>query len=268
VSGSATGGNQGSGGTGINGTAVVGGIVGSLLFSGMLAVIALIVILGTIILCCLDILLAPLVLFCTVVPVCSSDSGGGGVNADQIATIDQGDGSGDLYADSVPKGVLKPIQKAGALCPDIGPIVIAAQIQQASAFNAKLVGPDGRKGISQLPPDKFKQFGKDDDNNGKTSALDATDSIMAQGRYMCSLSDDIYRLLINNQVSGDRLDLTLAAYDVGLDAIKQAKGVPDNAKTKSYIVGVRSGFAVFAGIVKTPDGSPYPTLSSSPTGGQ
>ncbi len=261
-------GKVGSGGKGLDATTIMVGLFGSVVTSWMMALIALVVILGGLIFCCVAVVMWPVMLFCILIPVCGDSGGGGGMNGDAVVTADQGDGSGDLYADSVPKDVLKPIQDAGALCPDIGPIVIAAQIQQASAFNAKLIGPDGRKGISQLPPDKFKQFGKDDDHNGKVSALDATDSIMAQGRYMCSLSDDINKLLGSNQVSGNQLDLTLAAYESGLDAVKQAKGVPDNEKTKSYIVGVRSGFALFAGAVKPPSGSAYPTISAQPTGGQ
>lgn len=119
-----------------------------------------------------------------------------------------------------------------------------------------------------MPPDKFTEFGEDSDDNGKTSALDAEDSITAQGKYLCDLAEDIDTLRADKEVEGDSLDLTLAAYDVGLDAVKQAHGVPDTPRSKSYVSAIRSQFSVYSGAVKPPDGSPYPTGSGIPTTAQ
>ncbi|WP_210594196.1 hypothetical protein [Streptomyces sp. GESEQ-35] len=124
--------------------------------------------------------------------------------------------------------------------------------------------PDGAEGISQAPPDKFEEFGEDESGNDKTSGLDPKDSIMAQGRYMCSLAKQIDTLLDTKQVKGDPLDLTLAADDIGLDAVKQAKGIPAGSEANAYVYGVRRSFALYAGAMKPPEGEDYPSMSPRP----
>ncbi len=209
----------------------------------------------------------PIVIFCSIFNVCGSggDGGGdGGEKGDRVMEVNNGDGREELYSPAVPTDLLRTVRDAGALCFQIGPVVVAAQIQQESGWNEKLVGTDGAEGISQVPPDKFEEFGEDDDNNGKTSGLDPEDSIMTQGRYLCSLAKQIDTLLDTKKVKGDPLDLTLAAYDVGLDKIKKAKGVPEASDANTYVVGVRSSFALYAGVVKPPEGEDYPTMSPAP----
>lgn len=158
---------------------------------------------------------------------------------------------------------MDPIQNAGELCGAIGPIVIASQIEKESGFNKTLVGPNGEEGISQLPPEIFKQYGKDDDDNGKTSALDAEDSIMAQGRYLCELAKQGQQLIDDGVIqetgedgtSNTSLDLALAAYDVGMDAVKAAKGVPQTNEAQGYVLAIRAQFAKYQGIGAPPSGA-------------
>ncbi|WP_051941292.1 lysozyme family protein [Phaeacidiphilus oryzae] len=183
-------------------------------------------------------------------------------NPSDAITALQGDGKGDLAPGSVPADLRSPIEKAGKLCDGIGPVVIAAQIQYVSGFNTTMDGPDGKKGVSQLPPDKFKQFSQDDDKNNNVTPLDATDSIMAQGRYLCSLYGDVQQLVSSGQAQGDVLSMTLAAYGVGLDAVKQAKGVPNTNDGQGYVLGVRVYFSLFEG---QGIGTTLPSVSALPT---
>jgi hypothetical protein len=238
---------------------------GSLLFFGcLLPLLLLCVMAGTLVASALGYIFWPIMLLCKIgIPICKSDSGST-TNSDVVIQAYQSDGKGQLNSQVVPSQYLTYVQDAGKECDQIGPVVIAAQIQQASGFDEKLVGPDGAEGISQLPPDKFKEFGEDSDGNGQTSALDAEDSIMAQARYMCSLAKDIDSLVANNEVKGDRLDMTLAAYKVGLDSVKQAKGVPDDDRAQSYIISVRSGFSMYLSGTGLSGGSAYPSLSPRP----
>ncbi|WP_329473057.1 transglycosylase SLT domain-containing protein [Streptomyces sp. NBC_01723] len=237
--------------------------------------IILIILIGAIIVFIIYTFFLPLVIICDIFG-CGGGAGGATGDSSQVAEAFGGDGRGELYEPSVPGEFLEYIKNAGAECTQIGPVVIASQIQLESMFNERLVGPDGAEGISQLPPDKFEEFGEDEDDNDKTSALDAADSIMAQGRYMCSLAEHIDELVANNEVEGDLLDLTLAAYHVGLDTVKESGGVPAHSGAQSYVYGVRSSFVVYSGAVKVPEGSAYPTISPlpldsinpSPTGGQ
>ncbi|QXE39159.1 lytic transglycosylase domain-containing protein [Streptomyces sp. GMY02] len=180
--------------------------------------------------------------------------GGGGDGAgeapdpDRISEIIQGDGSGEFDPKSVPEGMADPIAEAGALCPGIGPIVIAAQIDQESGFQNNKTGPEGEQGVSQLPPDVFTRLGEDDDDNGETSALDAADSILAQGRYMCELADQM-RPLVSAEPLNDLVSLTLAAYDAGPDAVLEAGRVPRTNASQQYVLAVRAKFAIYEGAV-------------------
>jgi len=210
--------------------------------------------------------------------------GGGGGSADnyssdndtanQMLTVLQGDGKGELDTSTVPDDLVDPIQKAGELCDAIGPIVIASQLEKASGFNSALVGPKGELGISQLPPAIFTQYGKDDDNNGKTSATDNKDSIMAQGRYMCDLASQGQKLLDDGTVvkttdkdgntTNSVLDLALAGYAIGMDAVRAAKGVPQTNEAQGYVLAIRAQFAKYQGIGAPPSGA-TPGVTPSPT---
>ncbi|MCX5372141.1 lytic transglycosylase domain-containing protein [Streptomyces sp. NBC_00103] len=180
--------------------------------------------------------------------------GGGGDGAgeapdpDRISEIIRGDGSGEFDPKSVPEGMADPIAEAGALCPDIGPVVIAAQIDQESGFQSDRTGPGGEQGVSQLPPDVFTRLGKDDDDNGETSALDAADSILAQGRFMCELADQM-RPLVSAEPLSDLVSLTLAAYDAGPDAVREAGRVPRTNASQQYVLAIRAKFAIYQGAV-------------------
>ncbi|MFD0304062.1 transglycosylase SLT domain-containing protein [Streptomyces sp. NPDC127119] len=180
--------------------------------------------------------------------------GGGGGDAgerpdpDRIAGIIQGDGSGEFDPKSVPEGMADPIAEAGALCADIGPVVIAAQIDQESGFQSNRTGPDGEQGLSQLPPDVFTRLGEDDDDNGETSALDAADSILAQGRFMCELAEKV-RPAVGPEPLSDLVSLTLAAYDAGPEAVLEAGRVPRTNASQQYVMAIRAKFAIYEGAV-------------------
>ncbi|WP_369186660.1 transglycosylase SLT domain-containing protein [Streptomyces sp. R08] len=253
------------GGEGGGSTAVRNGIVGAgacgclILPLGMAGTLVIVIIYGG-----FGVLLAPLIALILLF------HGGGGSDsanqdtANQTLAILQGDGKGELDTSMVPADLVDPIQKAGALCDAIGPIVIASQLEKESGFNANLVGPDGEQGLSQLPPDLFKQYGKDDDGNGKVSALDAADSVMAQGRYMCDLAGQGQQLIDSggvqqttdaNGTANSVLDLALAGYDVGMDAVRTAKGVPQTNEAQGYVLAVRAQFAKYQGIDAPPPGA-------------
>ncbi|MFB7494615.1 lytic transglycosylase domain-containing protein [Streptomyces sp. NPDC056161] len=221
---------------------------------GLLAVVLVTPI--VIIFCGLGILLMPIVVLILLF------GGGGGSHhdyddmGDQAITAFQGDGKGALAPDSVPADLQDIIETAGGQCSQIGPIVIASQIEYASGFNSTMVGANGAKGISQLPPAIFDKYGKDDDDNDKTSATDNKDSIMAQARYMCALAEENQKRVDNKTATGSVLDLTLAAYYLGMDASSVgAGGVALTNDTQGYIAAIRAQFAKYGGIVDIPYGA-------------
>lgn len=255
-------GDEEDGSKAVRNTAIAAGGAGCLLFPAGLAAGTVIVI----VFCGLGVLLAPLIaiylLFHTIFGG-GGDGGGGDIpgpsDASSVIAIFQGDGQGNLDTSQVPKDLVEPIQEAGQLCTAVGPIVIASQLENASGFNASLVGPDGRKGISQLPPDIFEKYGEDEDDNDETSALDAEDSILAQGRYMCDLAGQAQKMIDANEATGNVLDLTLAGYAVGMDAVRAAKGLPNTNEAQGYIAAIRAQFAKYAGVAAMPTDLATPT---------
>ncbi|MFF2848448.1 lytic transglycosylase domain-containing protein [Streptomyces sp. NPDC058001] len=217
-----------------------------------------------IIICGFGVLLAPLI---ALILLFGGGGGGGDSTNEETAneslTILQGDGKGELDVSTVPTDLAEHIKKAGELCSAIGPIVIASQIEKESGFDASLVGAHGEKGVSQLPPDIFEKYGKDDDDNDKTSATDAADSIMAQGRYLCELADQAQKMIDSGEVKKTDaegnptsvLDLALAGYHVGIDEVRKAKGMPQTNDAQGYVFSIRVQFAKYQGIGAPPSGA-------------
>jgi uncharacterized protein YkwD len=176
--------------------------------------------------------------------------------AEQSIEAAQGNGKGTLDLDQLPVGLRDTVEDAGDECSQIGPVVIAAQIDVGSAWYAAYVGENGEVGISALPPEIFEEYGEDTDDNDETSAEDPEDSIMAQAKYMCDLAKKVQGLIDDGQAIGDPLDLTLAAYKVGFDAVKEAGGVPEEGPAREYLYTVRSYFAKYMGILGPPQELP------------
>ncbi|MEO3930457.1 glycoside hydrolase family 19 protein [Micromonosporaceae bacterium B7E4] len=179
-----------------------------------------------------------------------------------VNQISGGDGRGTFAEARVPdQDLVEPIKTAAKECDLLTPVIIAAQIEYASTFDAKREGPGGRKGLSQLTPDVFSRFGKDDDDSGEASALDPEDSIHAHARYFCHLADETKRLLDEQKVIGDHLTLTLLAWDIGLEAVELQAGMPI-LSVHSYPFQVRMLFARY-----TTDASASASPSASASGG-
>lgn len=67
---------------------------------------------------------------------------------------------------------------------------------------------------------------------------------MALGRQDCSLAREVTGLRTDGTVNGDLVDLTLAAYAVGTDAVTKAGAVPAAAQT--YLTEVKALFGKYA----------------------
>ena len=137
----------------------------------------------------------------------------------------------------MPEDLADTIKKAGQLCGAITPVVIAAQLDQASGFDKNKKSANGAQGIAQLPPDKFQQFAQDDAGDGDVTPLNATDSIMALGRFDCDLATQVQQFAPGGQ---NLLNLTLAAFAGGVDAVRLASGIPATNETQAYVAKVLS----------------------------
>ncbi|KOX06508.1 hypothetical protein ADK65_00010 [Streptomyces sp. NRRL B-1140] len=215
----------------------------------MLGTLVVIVIIGG-----FGVLLAPLIALILLFSG-GADGSAGADDADEVIAVFNGDGGGELDPSTVPEDLVEPIEEAGDLCGAVGPVVIASQIERESGFNAELLGENGEEGISQLPPAVFEKYGEDDDGNDETSPFDAEDSIMAQGRHLCDLAGQAQRMIDANEATGSVLDLALAGYHVGMEAVRAAEGVPRTNEAQGYVLAVRAQFAKYAGVAAPPPGA-------------
>ncbi|MEU3619899.1 lytic transglycosylase domain-containing protein [Streptomyces sp. NPDC006872] len=156
-------------------------------------------------------------------------------------------GGGGNAPCTVPTDLYSAIQDAGGICDAIGPVVIAAQIEYESGFDSRFVGPNGAQGISQVPREVFTRFAGEE-----ADPFEAKKSIDVQAKYLCELSAQMQDSLDRQEVTGNVLDLTLTAYDVGVDAVRAAGGVPATDDSQAYIVGVRTWFASMEGVGPVP----------------
>ncbi|MEU1047542.1 M23 family metallopeptidase [Streptomyces sp. NPDC005897] len=123
------------------------------------------------------------------------------------------------------------LRKAASACSVLEPSVLAAQIDQLSGWSDDSDELSGQKGIAAFTDSEWRTWGKDDDGNGKSSPRDPADAIMALGRRDCSLAKKVTELRTEGRVNGDLVELTLAAYAAGPDAVTEAGRVPAGAKT-------------------------------------
>nr|WP_307167820.1 M23 family metallopeptidase [Streptomyces rishiriensis] len=135
------------------------------------------------------------------------------------------------------------LRESADACTVVTPSTLAAQIDQLTGWSNDSATTSGAQGIAAFTAAAWKTWGKDDDGNGRSSPSDPADAIMALGRQDCSLAQEVTGLRTDGTVNGELVDLTLAAYAVGTDAVKKAGGVPAAAQT--YLGEVKALFAKY-----------------------
>ncbi|MEV5493310.1 M23 family metallopeptidase [Streptomyces bobili] len=129
------------------------------------------------------------------------------------------------------------LRKAAAGCTVVTPSLLAAQIDQLSGWQDDTGRISAEQGIAGFTDAEWRTWGKDDDGNGTSSPRDPADAIMALGRQDCALAGEVTGLRTDGTVTGDLVDLTLAAFAVGGREVAAAGRVPAGART--YLAEVR-----------------------------
>lgn len=183
--------------------------------------------------------------------------------------------SGALAVDVVPVVHRSWVEKAGAMCAEVPPAVIAAQIEAESSWNPNAVSSAGAQGISQFMPGTWATFGRDENGNG-VSPFDPADAIMAQGRYDCQLAAEIKQMQsgtwrmrcfneaqgrlmvppVAGEVRGEILDLVLAAYNAGPCGVRVHRGIPPYAETVRYVAKILKLMEKYAAPLPAPVDDP------------
>ncbi|MCF2526722.1 peptidoglycan DD-metalloendopeptidase family protein [Yinghuangia soli] len=139
------------------------------------------------------------------------------------------------------------IIKAGSICPEAPPQLIAAQLYAESSFglNTNADKPDAAAfGPAQFTPDTWAGHGVDGDGDGDKDIWDPADAIASQGAYDCYLAGVIRHL------GGDTQKLMLAAYNAGPNKVLKYSGVPPYNETTNYIRIITD---MMHGFTKPPD---------------
>lgn len=146
----------------------------------------------------------------------------------------------------VPAEYRDDVIKAGNICELVTAPIIAAQIYAESNWNPAATSSAGAQGIAQFMPDTWKTQGKDGDGDGVADIENAHDQIYSEGMYMCSLAESVKKDLDAGKITGDSLQLTIAAYNAGLGNVEKAGTIPPYSETQQYVEKIIENSSQFA----------------------
>lgn len=104
----------------------------------------------------------------------------------------------------------------------LSPALINAVIHVESYFNPEAISKAGAQGLMQLMPATAAQY-------SVKNPYDPRQNILAGSKHLSELLQEL---------DGD-LDLALAAYNAGINAVNKYGGVPPYSETQQYVVKVR-----------------------------
>jgi soluble lytic murein transglycosylase-like protein len=102
-------------------------------------------------------------------------------------------------------------------------LLFQALVRVESAFNPNAVSPAGARGLAQLMPDTAQALG--------VAIDDPNENLDGGARY-----------LLEQIETFGALDLALAAYNAGPDAVRQYGGIPPYVETRAYVARVLAEF--------------------------
>lgn len=149
-----------------------------------------------------------------------------------------GSSASESTVSGVPAEYEADVIRAGSICQVVTPSIIAAQIDQESNWNPKAGSSAGAQGIAQFMPSTWASAGKDGDGDGKADIWNPHDAIWSQGNYMCNLASQVETSKKSGRLTGDTLQLTLAAYNAGLGSVLKYGGIPPFTETKNYVTRI------------------------------
>ena len=166
-----------------------------------------------------------------------------------------------LNVSNVPPEYYDDVVRAGSICNEISPALIAAQIEAESSWNKDVVSSAGARGISQFMPGTWIARGRDGDGDGNADIDNPHDQIYSQGVFMCDLIREIQSYVDAGTLPDeDRITLALAAYNAGMGNVLIWKGIPEFDETRNYVQRIKKRIPEFA-VYESP-GLPFSVATS------
>lgn len=185
-----------------------------------------------------------------IVPVVGArpSDGGGGNRAGAAAPVGVAPTPGTAPK-PLPDEYVPLVLAAGRECPEVPAPRIAAQVMAASGFAPGILGEDGAEGVAQFRPELWQAYAP----SSTASATDPEQAVPALGRAMCGLVEDL------DQLDGDAYLTALAAFQWGVDAIREAGGLPDAPSLRAFADMVSDYTAYYERDARLGDRSPAPS---------
>jgi hypothetical protein len=155
-------------------------------------------------------------------------------------------GSGTLNQAAVPAAYLAYVVDAGTRCAGISAPLIAAQIEAESGWRPTAGSSAGAQGIAQFMPATWATRGKDYSGDGVADIQDPADAIGSQADMMCALLAKVTADIAAGTVTGEPLQLALAAYNAGVGAVENAGGIPPFPETQAYVERIMAAVPRFS----------------------
>lgn len=172
----------------------------------------------------------------------------GTIGSGQSASGSSVNPNAGLAPGSVPEHLVDAVLEAGTKCAEITPALIAAQIEVESQWNPHAVSHAGAQGLTQFMPATWQGYGVDADGDGIKDPFNEYDSVAAQANFDCFLVDTVKRNIENGVYSGDVIELVLASYNAGPNAIARNGGpLTHNAENNAYATKVFEALPKYEG---------------------
>jgi hypothetical protein len=156
----------------------------------------------------------------------------------------------------VPDSLVASIVAAGSICSTVSPPMVASQLAASSGFDPNLRSSTGAMGIAQFLPNMWMQYAP----SVLSSPWDPPTAIGVLGKAMCDLVHQF------SLIAAKPYDLVLAAFRVGVTAVRQAGGVPQMSLVRQFVSQVASDTGVYSQDARlgTPT-KPKPSTSAGPS---
>lgn len=171
---------------------------------------------------------------------------------------------GTLRPGAVPAGYEPLLLRAADTCPGITAPLLAAQLEAESGWNPRALSPVGAQGLAQFMPDTWAGEGRDGDGDGMRDPFNPADAIASQAAFLCKL---LAAVSSDDSLTGDPLELALAAYNAGLGAVQRHSGIPPFKETQGYVRGIRALMAGYADPAASTPGAGPPGSWARPVAG-